>query len=201
MRRGLAALTVAGALGIFVGGCSSSGDDAAFESASSVAADVGDPAAEDSDPGPEDAAAPTDPEAVDVTDRSVPADNAGGESLGPVASLDLEFETDEGNVQVGSGEIPASMDSAFPLPDDLAVTISSETVADIGVSGTTSWAFDDVLALYEAGLPAAGYEVSDLRRPTDGVAVLTFAGRGTSGQVAISAAPNVATTIIVTVGA
>jgi hypothetical protein len=195
-----AMLAVAVSIGVLVAGCSSGGgDDGAVDSAPSSLAATDTEPPNDGAPSDVDVDVPSATDPVDVTDRSLPVDNAGGESLGPVGSLDLEFDTDEGTVQLGDGEVPESLDPAFPLPDDLAVTISSEKVAEVGVAGTTAWPFDDLVALYEDGLPAAGYEISDLRRPSDGVAVFSFAGSGTSGQVAISAAPNMATTVVVTV--
>ena len=84
----------------------------------------------------------------------------GGESIGPLGETELEVETDEGTVQIGTGEVPTGA-AEVPLPDDFEVLLASETETDLGVTGTTALPFEDVVAFFDEALPTAGFEVTE----------------------------------------
>ncbi len=130
-------------------------------------------------------------------DRSLP-EGAEPQVLGPLGETEAEFTTDDGVVQVGAAEVPASVDPSFPLPADLLVQIASSTGSDAGFSGVSAQSFADLVDFYESALPAAGY-IADRSQFVDGVvAVLDFDGPDGSGQVAISGAPGGGQSILVT---
>ena len=76
------------------------------------------------------------------------------------------------HVPVGVADVPESVASTFPLPDDLIVQISSEEGDVSGFSGVSQLSFADLIDLYENGLPDAGYEVERLQFVADVFAVL-----------------------------
>ena len=118
--------------------------------------------------------------------------------LGPLGETEAKFETDDGLVQVGSAEVPAAVAASFPLPDDIAVQLSSQSGDNAGFSGVTELGFDELVAFYDAELPAAGYESSRSQFVDGVVAVYDFAGPDGSGQVAISSAPGGGHSVLVT---
>ena len=118
--------------------------------------------------------------------------------LGPLGETDLEIETENGVIQIGSAEVPASVASTFPLPDDLTVQISSVDGDASGFSGVTQLTFDEVIDLYEIELPEAGYQVERAQYVDGVVAVLDFAGPDGSGQIALSSAPGGGRSVLVT---
>lgn len=124
--------------------------------------------------------------------------DVGGESLGPLGETELDIETDDGRVQIGTAELPA-LASAVPLPDGLELLLASETEADATYSGESSATSAELLGFYETALPDAGFDVTDVERASDSVAVLRFSGDGLDGEVVLSDAPSGGTTVIVAV--
>jgi hypothetical protein len=142
-------------------------------------------------------------DSTSVPGGATPTTDAGGESLGPLSDpdLDVEIETDEGTVQIGDAEVPAGLDPAFPLPDDLGVQLASETTTDIGFSGTTAQSIGELTEFYATELPRSGYTITETQIVEGVLAVFTFEGRDRFGQVAISETPGAATsTVLVTIG-
>jgi hypothetical protein len=152
-------------------GCTSGPDDSAATNPSSVSTN-----------------APTGPSTTVSSSGAVSTlpEGVGGEATGPLGSTELRVETDAGTVQIGSGSVPERLASGFPLPSDLVVQLSSETATDLGVSGTTELAFEELIELYETGLPAAGYTIVSVNRRGDEFAVFDFENDDGLGQVAIS---------------
>lgn len=130
----------------------------------------------------------------------VPPDGA-GEATGPLGSTELRIDTGAGTVQIGSGSVPERLGPDFPLPTDFVVQLVSETATDLGFSGTTDWEFDELIALYTAGLPAAGYAVGTTDERGTEFALFEFSADSGFGNVAISEAAGPAGyTVIVTFG-
>lgn len=126
--------------------------------------------------------------ADEPTDRTLP-EGGDPDTLGPLGETEVELTTDEGNVQIGSADVPDQVPESFPIPDDLVVRLASETDEAAGFSGSTALDFDAVVVFYEEGLEAAGYEVEQ-RQFIDGtVAVFAFSGPEGRGDVAISSTP------------
>jgi hypothetical protein len=136
-------------------------------------------------------AAPTTTEPVpDYDDVGSVPPGAAGESTGPLGSTELRIDTDAGTVQIGAGEVPERLGPLFPLPPDLEVELASETAVDLGFSGTTAAAFDELVELYRVGLPAAGFTIVSFDRRGSEFGVFEFAdGDQGTGQVAITATP------------
>jgi hypothetical protein len=118
---------------------------------------------------------------------SVPP-GANGETTGPLGSSEIRIATDAGTVQIGTGEVPDRLGPLFPLPSDFEVELLSETATDLGFSGTTSATFDELVELYEGGLPGAGFVIGSFERRDD-FAVFEFSDERGTGQVAITSPP------------
>lgn len=126
------------------------------------------------------------------------APEAGGESTGPLGRTRLDIETEEGSLQVGVGEVPASA-AGFPLPVDMVVELASETPDATGFSGTSQGSVDDLAEFYRTSLPEAGYSVVEEQTPTPTVVLIEFEGASDRGDIALSGAPGgEGTTVIVT---
>lgn len=137
------------------------------------------------------------------SDTTLPPSQAGDDakSLGPLEDNDLEIETDEGLLQIGDAEVPPGLPAAFPLPADLSIQLATETATDLGFSGTTPSAFDELAAFYASELPAAGYAITSTETVEGVFIAYGFDGADGTGQVAISRSPGGATrTILVTFG-
>ena len=120
--------------------------------------------------------------------------------LGPLGETEAEFETEDGGVQIGAAEVPDAVAASFPVPDGLDVQLASRAGEAAGFSGVTDLDFDELVAFYDAELPAAGYQ-STQRQFVDGVvAVYDYEGPDGSGQVAISSAPGGGHSVLVTFG-
>lgn len=120
--------------------------------------------------------------------RPIPEEGNTTETFGPLGETEAEFETEEGDVQIGSGDVPEGA-SEFPVPDDLEVQLASETETDLGFSGVTATDFSELVTFYEEGIPAAGFEILSSEITEDVFAVFTFESDTQVGQVAISQAP------------
>ena len=130
------------------------------------------------------------PESVEPSElnRPIPEEGNTTETFGPLGETEAEFETEEGDVQIGSGDIPDGA-AEFPVPEDLEVQLASETETDLGFSGVTAMDFGELVAFYEDGIPAAGFEILGTDITEDVFAVFTFESDTQVGQVAISQAP------------
>jgi hypothetical protein len=138
---------------------------------------------------------PVDDEPLDLPRDAPPSGD--GESLGPLGETEVQFETDEGSVEIGDASIPAAAE-AFPVPDDFAVLISSETATDLGFSGESMLVLDELVAFYDVELEEAGFTVVGRRVSPGAFAVYDIERSGQVGQVALSASASVAgSTLIV----
>jgi hypothetical protein len=188
LTRGLLAIVVTV---IVTAGCSSDGESSTTSTpVSSASTTPTEPSVETSGNGP--------PTATDF-DRSLPSGDE-PEVLGPLGSTNVEFDTDDGRVQIGAADLPAGVAPSFPVPDDLVIQIASENGGESGFSGVSQRSFGALVELYEDGLPAAGYETERSRFVEGVVAVIDFAGPDGSGQVAISSAPAGGSGVLVTFG-
>lgn len=131
---------------------------------------------------------PDDPGGEEVTELTLPEGDE-PETLGPLGDTEVELDTDEGSVQIGSAEVPEELPDSFPLPDDLVVRLASVTTDALGFSGSTALGFDELVDFYADGLPDAGYETEQLQLVDGAVAVFGFEGPDGTGQVAISSTP------------
>lgn len=118
--------------------------------------------------------------------------------LGPLGSTEVELDTGEGTVQIGSGEVPDVVAEGFPVPDDLTVQLSTDVGDQAGFSGVSQQSFDELVELYRTGLPAAGYEVTEDQFVAGRLAVFSFDGPDGSGSVVISSAPGGGQSVLVT---
>ncbi len=186
----LGALVVAAACTL--GACSSGGDQGEDQVApeptvEAEGAEEGTRTLADEAPTPTPTPTPIAVEPSDL-DRPIPEGGNTTETFGPLGETEAEFDTDEGSVQIGSGEIPDGA-AEFPVPDDLEIQLASETEADLGFSGLTATGFADLVTFYEEGIPAAGFEILGSDVVDDVFAVFTFSSDTQVGQVAISQAP------------
>ena len=198
--RALAALALGAAL---VGaGCSAGGDTESMASApgTTILAVPGDSGAESGDVGTDDSAVPTEAEPTDLAGEDVQSlpEGAAPEVLGPIGQTDLEFETEDGAVQIGEAEVPEEVSSSFPVPPDLVVQISSTSGSDAGFSGVSELSFDDLVEFFNSELPPAGYTISEDQLVAGVVAVYDFDGPDGNGQIAISSAPSGGRSVLVT---
>lgn len=120
------------------------------------------------------------------------------EVFGPLGETEAEFETEDGRVQIGSGDVPDAVADSFPIPDGLVVQLSSQEGTQAGFSGVTDTAFDELVAFFESELPAAGYDLEPSRFVDGVVAVYDFESPDGSGQLAISSAPGGSHSVVVT---
>ncbi|MCZ7529349.1 MAG: hypothetical protein M5U31_02775 [Acidimicrobiia bacterium] len=70
-----------------------------------------------------------------------------------------------GSVNIGGGEVPDDFPDDIPLPDDFEVTSSvsggdGDGIAAASVTGLSGESFDDLVSMYEDGIPDAGYDVT-----------------------------------------
>lgn len=150
-------------------------------SGSAVVADEAPPASTEADTSPTEGAPAT-------TDGLSPPGDQGGQALGPLGETEAEFETEDGTVQIGGGEVPDDA-SRLPLPDDFTVKLSSETPTALGFTGTTALPFAEVVALFEEGLEAAGFEVTDQSVTAEVFAVFGFESDTEEGNVVVATTP------------
>lgn len=120
------------------------------------------------------------------------------EVLGPLGDTEIELETDEGVVQIGSGDVPDVVPAGFPLPDDLVVQLASQAGDEAGFSGVSEVEFDELVDFYAVELAAAGYETEQTQFVDGVVAVFEFVGSAGGGSVAISSAPGGGRSVLVT---
>ena len=129
-----------------------------------------------------------------TSEVAVPADGAGGESLGPLGSTDVELTSEDGSVQIGSADLPG-LAGGFPLPDGIELDLASETATDAGFSGVAPGSVLEQAQFFRAALPAAGFTIIDERRPTGdddpdpAVVLFTVESADLEGEIAITSAP------------
>ena len=96
----------------------------------------------------------------------------------PIEIPDLEF---------GSGEVPFTVPSAFPVPDSAVI---GATMID-GVNGRTEMIINfpasvpDVVAFYESNLPVLGFAVTD-SRGTESEWDITVSKDGVTGAIRLT---------------
>lgn len=132
-----------------------------------------------------------------IVDRVLPVGDE-PDVLGPLGETDVEFETDDGSVQIGEAEVPEVVGDDFPVPGGLDIQLASASGDDAGFSGVTDSTFDELLDFFEAELPAAGYDVVRSQFVDGTVAVIDFSGGSGNGQLAISSAPGGGRSVLVT---
>ena len=176
---------------VTLGACSSGGSEdqesAPAPTAEAEGAEEGTRTLADEAPAPTSTPTPVQLESGEIT-RDVPEEGNTTETFGPLGETDAEFETEDGTLQIGSGDVP-EVAAAFPVPEDLDVQLANETQTDVGFSGVTAMEFAELIAFYEEGLPAAGFEILSADVTDDVFAVFTFESETQVGQVAISQAP------------
>jgi hypothetical protein len=125
----------------------------------------------------------------------------GAKTLGALEGNDLEIDTEFGTVQIGNADVPDGLDERFPLPDDLAVELATETPTDLGFSATSSLTLAELADFYSTELPKAGYEISSTQEVEGTLVVFGFDGLDRAGQIVISQSPGGETrTIVVALG-
>lgn len=130
-------------------------------------------------------------------DRPLPVGDE-PEVLGPLGETEVEFETEDGLVQIGAAEVPDGVSDDFPIPDGLEIQLASQAGDDAGFSGISDLTFAELVAFFDAELPAAGYD-STQTQLTDGVvAVYEFDGPDGAGNIVISSAPGGGRSVLVT---
>ncbi len=132
-----------------------------------------------------------------VSDRVLPVGDE-PDVLGPLGETDVEFDTEDGSVQIGEAEVPEAVDDDFPIPDGLDIQLASSSGDDAGFSGVTDSTFDELLDYFETELPVAGYDVARSQFVDGTVAVIDFSGPSGTGQLAISSAPGGGRSVLVT---
>jgi hypothetical protein len=119
--------------------------------------------------------------------------------LGPLGSNEVQIDTDEGSVQIGSGTIPPTA-AAVPAPADLRVELATEASGSAGYSGTSQQSVAELGDFYAAALPAAGFEITE-DRPAGSSRFIAFRRDDGVGQIAISEEPGGSgSTVIVAYG-
>ena len=133
----LAVLAVASACSSGSSSEDESADDAAPEptavAAVPDAADEASPGIDTDEPNP----TPVPGTPFDLDRPPVDPEQGSAETFGALGETEAEFETDEGSVQIGSGDVPAGA-ADFPVPPDLEIELASETESDLGFSGLTA---------------------------------------------------------------
>lgn len=143
------------------------------------------------DPSPTTTVVPT---PLPTNEVAVPSDGAGGESLGPLGSTDVELTSEDGSVQIGSADLPG-LAGGFPLPDGIELELASETATDAGFSGVAPGSVLEQADFFRVALPAAGFTIIEERRPTGdddpdpAVVLLTIESADLEGEIAITSAP------------
>ncbi len=187
----LALIVVAGAA------CTGNGDSAESSVSSSLptATAPGDPTATTSVAVQQPGELP--PEALDEL-GATQAPETGGESTGRLGETELDLDSEDGSIQIGSAELPVAA-AGFPVPGDIDLQLASETAAASGFSGTSQLSVDDLAEFYRTSLPDAGFTVIEERAPTPTVVLIEFEGASARGDIALSGAPGGGgTTVIVT---
>lgn len=149
--------------------------------------------------------APSSTAAVEVpvsqTTPAVPSTTEQAETLGPLGSTDREIETDDGLVDIGDAELPASLPEEFPVPDDFEVQLATDVGDQSGFSGVTALELKELADFYRTELDAQGYTVDEIQSIDGVLVVLGFDGDGGRGQVALSSAPGGGRSVLVTFSA
>ena len=198
--RALAALAIGAVL--LGAGCSTGGDTESTGSTpkTTLAAAPGGSGAESVDGDTDESVVPTEAKPTDLAGEDVQSlpEGAAPEVLGPIGQTELEFETEDGVVQIGVAEVPAEVSSTFPVPTDLVVQISSTSGSEAGFSGVSELSFDELVDFFNTELPLAGYTISEDQLVAGVVAVYDFDGPDGNGQIAISSAPSGGRSVLVT---
>lgn len=134
------------------------------------------------------AAPEPEPEAGFDIDREFDAESE-AESLGPIGTTETTLPTSEGEISVGGGDVPELGDE-FPLPEGFEVQLTTEIEGEIGFSGRVTGELADLVAFFDAALPAAGYEIVERQEVPDTFAVLSLEG-ALVGDVVIAQEPGV----------
>ncbi len=71
-----------------------------------------------------------------IVDRVLPVGDE-PDVLGPLGETDVEFDTDDGSVQIGEAEVPGVVDDDFPIPGGLDIQLASASGDDAGFIGVT----------------------------------------------------------------
>jgi hypothetical protein len=147
---------------------------------------------------PETPAGTTDPRALATTEDGLALPEGEDPAvIGPLGEATAEFETEDGSVEIGEGTVPDMVPSAFPLPDDFIVELSTQTGAEAGFSGRSEQSFADLVDFFSVELVDGGFD-AERRIDSPSLAVFDFSGPDGQGSVAISSAPGGGQSILVT---
>lgn len=189
MRRRAATLLFGVVVTLGTGACSASDDDEEAsepaEPVSTTTAPVSSTAAVTTTIDPA-SIAPLDGEEGFDLDREI-APDAQAESLGPIGATETTIATDEGEIQVGGGDIP-DLAAAFPIPDGFEVQITTEVPGEVGFSGRVDGELDALVEFYEAALAEAGYDIIERQDVSGVLAAMEITGP-LEGDVVISQEP------------
>ncbi|MDN5893662.1 MAG: hypothetical protein L0H93_06505, partial [Nocardioides sp.] len=111
-----------------------------------------------------------------------------------VDSGDMSIDTDEGSLDIGSGEVPESFPDGVPLPEgDYSVTSSMEATDPDGAEGyiqltlAAEGTADAQAEHLQQGLTDGGYEKTGTNRmESNGQLSVTISGRGHGQDVVMS---------------
>ncbi len=121
------------------------------------------------------------------------------EELGPLGETERVIETNEGEISIGTGEVPEEVEEALPLPDDFEVQLASDTATDLGFSGTTASSLEELTEMYDLAFADESYTLEDRQEIPGTIVVYEISSASASGQVAVSATPGAeGSTILVT---
>lgn len=117
-------------------------------------------------------------------------DTGNGEVQIDQDSGEVTFTDDEGNsVEVGTGvDLPADFPEEFPIPDDVTPSGSYASDGAFVVYFSTTMSFDDMVAFFDAELPANGWTIDttqDLSDTSGSYRNLIISGNGYSGLITI----------------